>query len=127
MHEAGHGTREIAEALFEDGARASTSDPNVPPFKLTREHHIKNLRRWRCTRSSGLACARAARARDGRTTSPTSISPDHGRGRDMSKASTGRRERRLANKKLRTATGNARIVVSGPAAVRNRGVDCARP
>ena len=44
MHEAGCGTREIAEALFADGARASTSDPNVPMFKLTREHHIKNLR-----------------------------------------------------------------------------------
>ena len=44
MHEAGHGTREIAEALFKDGARASTSDPNVRPSKLSREHHIKNLR-----------------------------------------------------------------------------------
>ena len=44
MHEAGSSTRQIAEALFNDGARASTSDPNVRPFKLAREHHIKNLR-----------------------------------------------------------------------------------
>ena len=44
MHEAGHGTRAIAEQLFADGARASTSDPNVRPSKLSREHHIKNLR-----------------------------------------------------------------------------------
>jgi hypothetical protein len=44
MHEAGCGTREIAEALFNDGARASTSDPNVRPSKLSREHHVKNLR-----------------------------------------------------------------------------------
>ena len=44
MHEAGCDTREIAEALFADGARASTSDMRVPPFKLSRAHHIKNLR-----------------------------------------------------------------------------------
>jgi hypothetical protein len=44
MHEAGHGTRAIAEALFAEGVRASTSDPNVRPSKLSREHHVKNLR-----------------------------------------------------------------------------------
>jgi hypothetical protein len=43
MHEAGAGTRAIAEALYALGARASTSDPHVKPSKLSKAHHIKNL------------------------------------------------------------------------------------
>ena len=44
MHGAGHGTREIADALYAAGARANTSAPGVPSYKLTKAHHIKNLR-----------------------------------------------------------------------------------
>jgi hypothetical protein len=44
MHEGGAGTREIAEALYKLGARADTSDPNVPPYRMRRRHHVTNLR-----------------------------------------------------------------------------------
>jgi hypothetical protein len=44
MHEAGANTREIAEALYAAGARANTSEPGIPPYKLRREHHITNLK-----------------------------------------------------------------------------------
>jgi len=44
MHEAGADTRQIAEALYALGARASTSEPGVPSYKLPRRHHVQNLR-----------------------------------------------------------------------------------
>jgi hypothetical protein len=43
LHQHGKTTREIAEALYRAGARASTSDPN-PHFKMTKAAHIQNLR-----------------------------------------------------------------------------------
>jgi hypothetical protein len=43
LHGRGATTRKIAETLFALGARAATSDPN-PRFKMSREHHVGNLR-----------------------------------------------------------------------------------
>jgi hypothetical protein len=43
-HTRGANTREIAEALYMAGARASTSDPRVPAHGLSRAHHVENLR-----------------------------------------------------------------------------------
>ena len=42
MFHSGADTREIAEALYKIGARANTTDPNIP--KMPRDHHIRNLR-----------------------------------------------------------------------------------
>jgi hypothetical protein len=44
LHEGGVGTGEIAEALYKLGARANTTDPEVPSYRMRRQHHIKNLR-----------------------------------------------------------------------------------
>ncbi len=37
MFHSGADTREIAEALYKIGARANTTDPNIP--KMPRDHH----------------------------------------------------------------------------------------
>jgi hypothetical protein len=43
LHGCGATSREIAKALYAAGARAGTSDPD-PNFRMTRDHHIANLR-----------------------------------------------------------------------------------
>ena len=42
MHRHGADTRAIAAALYQRGARASTTNPNIP--RMQRTHHINNLR-----------------------------------------------------------------------------------
>jgi hypothetical protein len=44
MYLAGASTHEIAEALYKLGARASTSEPSVPHYRMRRAHHVANLR-----------------------------------------------------------------------------------
>jgi hypothetical protein len=43
LHGGGANTRQIAEALYRLGARACSSDLN-PKFKMSRAHHVANLR-----------------------------------------------------------------------------------
>jgi hypothetical protein len=43
LHEGGASTRAIAEALYDAGARASTSSPSPAEMTMTRDEHIANL------------------------------------------------------------------------------------
>jgi hypothetical protein len=43
MYGRGFSTGEIAQALYANGVRADTTDPN-PKYRMTRAHHVKNLR-----------------------------------------------------------------------------------